>query len=208
MNPTRTLIRIAGIAAAAVALSACVTVFPKTKPALLYRFDGAVAQAGPAAEVRRGVARANGGFNGAAAGDRILTITGSEVAYIAESRWAEPASVLFDEAVSRAFSANQGAARLVARGEPARADYSLRLDVQRFEAVYDHGGRAAPKAAVDVHVVIVRAQDRAVVRDETVSAEVRAGDNRVSAIVAAFDKAVGDVLTRIIGLTNDAAAAG
>lgn len=206
MNPTRSLFRIAGIAAVAVALSACVTVFPKTKPALLYRFDGAVAQSGPAAEVRRGVARANGAFVGAAAGDRILTVTGSEVAYIAESRWADPASVLFDEAVARAFSANQGAARLVARGEPAKADYSLRLDVQRFEAVYDHGGKAAPKVAVDVHVVIVRAQDRSVVRDETLSAEVRASDNRVSAIVAAFDKAVSDVLTRTVSLTNDAAA--
>lgn len=206
MNPTRTLIRIAGIAAVAVALSACVTVFPKTKPAQLYRFNGAVAEAAPAAEVRHGVARANGAFNGAAAGDRILTVTGSEVAYIAESRWAEPATVLFDEAVARAFSANQGAARLVARGEPVKVDYSLRLDVERFEAVYDHGGRAAPKVAVDVHVVVVRAQDRTVVRDETVSTEVRAGDNRVSAIVAAFDKAVGDVLTRVVSLTNDAAA--
>ncbi|WP_304170115.1 ABC-type transport auxiliary lipoprotein family protein [Phenylobacterium aquaticum] len=204
----RTWIRAAGLAALALSLSACVTVFPKTKPATLYRFQGDVVPAGPAATVRVGVARSNGSFNGAASGDRILTVTGAEVAYVADTRWAEPAVSLFDEALNRAFNANPGAARLVTRGEPSRADYSLRLDVQRFEADYDHGGHAAPKIAIDVHAVMVRASDRAVVGDQVFSVAIRAGDNRVSAIVAAFDAGVSQMLGKLVAWANAGVAAG
>lgn len=204
----RTWIRAVGLVAIALTLSACVTVFPKTKPATLYRFRGDVAAAGPAAAKRVGVARANGGFNGAAAGDGILTVTGAEVAYVADSRWAEPASTLFDEALKRAFNANQGAARLVTRGEPSRADYSLRLDIERFEADYDHGGRAAPRIAIDVHAVMIRATDRSVVGDQVFSVAIRANDNRVSAIVAAFDAGVSQMLGKLIAFANDAVTAG
>ena len=204
----RTWIRAAGLVAVALSLSACVTVFPKTKPATLYRFQGDVAAVGPAATTRIGVARANGSFNGAASGDRILTVTGAEVAYVAEARWAEPAAVQFDEALGRAFNANTGAARLVTRGEPSRADYSLRLDVQRFEADYDHGGNAAPRIAIDVHAVLVRASDRAVVGDQLFSVAVRARENRVGAIVSAFDAGVSQLLGKLVSWTNTGASAG
>ena len=187
----------------ALGLSGCITVFPKTKPSQLYRFDGrqtVIAAANPAG-TRVGVVRAGGSFN-AAAGDRILTVTGSQVAYLAQSRWAEPADTLFNEALLGAFNAGPGPARLVIRGEPARADYTLRLDVQRFEAVYDHGPRSAPDVRIEVHMVLIRASDRVLVKDETIAVQARATDNRVSAIVAAFDKAVGEALAAIVTNTN------
>ncbi len=188
----------------ALGLSGCITVFPKTKPSQLYRFDGrqtVIAAANPAG-TRVGVVRAGGSFNAAAAGDRILTVTGSQVAYLAQSRWAEPADTLFNEALLGAFNAGPGPTRLVIRGEPARADYTLRLDVQRFEAVYDHGPRSAPDVRIEVHMVLIRASDRVLVKDETIAVQARATDNRVSAIVAAFDKAVGEALAAIVTNTN------
>jgi cholesterol transport system auxiliary component len=188
----------------AIGLSGCITVFPKTKPVQLYRFDGrqaVIAAANPAGD-RVGVVRAGGSFNAAAAGDRILTVTGSQVAYLAQSRWAGPADTLFNEALLGAFNAGPGPARLVIRGEPARADYTLRLDVQRFEAVYDQGPRAAPDVRIEIHMVLIRASDRALVKDETLAIQARATDNRVSAIVAAFDKAVGEALAAIVANTN------
>jgi len=130
------------------------------------------------------------------------TVTGSEVAYVAGARWAEAAETLFNEALLGAFNAGPGPARLVIRGEPARADYTLRLDVQRFEAVYDRGARAAPEVRVEVHMVLIRASDRVLVKDETLAVQTRAEANRVSAIVQAFDKAVGEVLTKIVSNTN------
>lgn len=205
MTSIRTWFRLAGVAAAALSLSACVTVFPKTEPVQLYRFEGAVPASGEAAAQRVGLARAPGSFVAAAAGDRILSVTGSEVAYLAESRWAQPATTLFDEALIRAFNASTGRARLVTRGEPTRADYSLRLDVERFEANYDRGGKAAPEVSVDVHAVLVRAADRTVVGDEVFKIRVRSRENRVSAIIAAFDTAVGQALGKIVAWSNEKA---
>jgi len=200
--------RTAALLLAAAALSGCITLLPKTKPAQLYRFDGRAALAaarpadGKAAAQRVGIARAGGSFQGAASFDRILTVTGPQVAYLAESRWSGPASVLFDEALLTAFNANSGPAHLVAKGEPAAATYSLRLDVTRFEASYDQGPKAPPKVVVEAHVELIRTADRVVVGDKVIRTEQRATDDRVTAIVAAFDQATGKTLVDLLAWTN------
>jgi cholesterol transport system auxiliary component len=146
-----------------------------------------------------------GGFNSGASSDRIMTVTGSEVAYVAEARWSQPAVTLFDEALTRAFTRQSGPVRLVARGEPGRAPYSLRLDVERFEAVYDHGDKAAPDVRVELHAVLVRAADRVVVKDQVIAAHARAVDNRVSAIVQAFELSTKQALDEVVKLTVEGA---
>ncbi|HEY9218983.1 MAG TPA: ABC transporter, partial [Phenylobacterium sp.] len=121
------LIRPLLAAAAALALSGCISLLPKTDPAQLYRF-GAVPQAAGAASSsgQIGILKPRSGFTQAAAGDRILTVTNGQAAYIAAARWVAPASVLFEEAVANAYDSNPGAARLVTRGEVARADLVMR----------------------------------------------------------------------------------
>lgn len=207
MSPIRPLARAGVVAVAAVSLSACISLFPKSKPAQLYRFDGvsAVESSAQAPAVRTGVVRIRGGFNNAAAADRIMTVDGAEVSYLANSRWAEPAVTMFEEAVTRAFGKANGPVRLAARGEPGRAPYALRLDVERFEAVYDHGEKAAPDVRVEVHMTLVRAADRTVVKDLAIATHARAGDNRVAAIVQAFDSAVGEALKQVVAATNEGA---
>jgi cholesterol transport system auxiliary component len=201
-------LRVLSLTALAVSLSACISLFPKSDPSQLYRFDGAAPPAAgeaPAPSARFGVTRANGSFVQSAASDRILTVDGDQVAYIAESRWVSPAAVLFNEAMTRAFDANTGAARLMSRGERGRADYFMRVDVTRFEAVYDRGTKAAPEIAVTLRVALVRA-DRTLAGSTLIEANVRAADNRVSAIVAAFDQAVGQALGELIAWTNQTGA--
>jgi len=178
---TRAL-RSLGVAAAAVSLSACISLLPEDKPAKLYRFAG-------------------GGFVQAAANDRILTVNGSQASYIAESRWVSPAQVLFGEALTRAFDANTGGARLLGRGELGKADYSLRVEVTRFEAVYDQGAKAAPNVVVAVRTTLVNS-DRTLAGTKQIETQVRARDNRVGAIVGAFDEAVGQTLGELVAWTN------
>jgi len=196
-------LRAMAVAALAISLSACVSLFPDTKPAQLYRFGSHMPapQATERPPAQFGVVRAGGGFVRAASTDRILTVSGEEVAYVAESRWVSPAVTLFDEAVQRAFDANTGAARLVTRGEAAKADYSLRVDVTRFEAVYDRGAKSPPMVMVSVRVTLAR-PDRTLAGSDIIESQVRAGDNRVSAIVGAFDQAVGQVLDGLVTWTN------
>ncbi|MEI9891231.1 MAG: ABC-type transport auxiliary lipoprotein family protein [Caulobacteraceae bacterium] len=131
-------------------LGGCISVFPKAKPVQMYRFGEAVpapsAPAGAAVIVQKGATV----FPPAASSDRILTTTGSETAYIGGARWVGPASVMFDEALLKAFDA-PGSPRLVERGEPLAAASTLRLDVRAFEARYP-----GPTVVVRVRATIIR----------------------------------------------------
>jgi cholesterol transport system auxiliary component len=204
VRPLSTLLRLGAAAALALSLSACISLLPKAKPAQLYRFDAQPPSAeasAPRPAARFGVVKSGGSFVRAGATDRILTITGAQAAYIAESRWVSPAVTLFEEALAKAFDMNPGGARLVSHSEAGKADYALRVDVTRFEAVYDQGPKAAPMIVVSARVTLTRA-DRTLAGADLIEAQVRAGDNRVSAIVAAFNEAVGQVLNGIVAWTN------
>lgn len=193
------------VTALALSLSGCISVFPKAKPASLYRFgesDVSVPKGPPGAMF--GVLKAPSAFTRAAAGDRILTSSNGEVAYIADARWVSPAFVLFEEAVARAFQNDPGRARLIGRGEVAKADLVLRLEVRTFEADYVDGPKAAPEVVVRVRGVLNRNSDRALVGDQVFEARVKAADNRVSAIVPAFDQATAKVLGDVVSWTNAA----
>ncbi|WP_299014119.1 ABC-type transport auxiliary lipoprotein family protein [uncultured Caulobacter sp.] len=205
MSPIRAIVRFAGVTALAFSLSACISVFPKTKPVGLYRFGEAEVSApkGPPGAMF-GVLKAPTVFTRAAAGDRILTSSQGQVAYIADARWVSAASVLFEEAVARAFENDPGRARLIGRGEVAKADLVLRLEVRTFEADYVNGPKAAPEVVVRVRGVLNRNTDRALVGDQVFEARVKAADNRVSAIVPAYDKAVAQVLAQIVAWANAA----
>jgi cholesterol transport system auxiliary component len=191
-------LRLATAAALALGLSACVSLLPKEKVSTLYRFGDHPPAAAPSAQAttgaRVGVVRATGQFQREASGDRILTITDSKAAYIARARWVAPAEVLFDEAVLGAFDASPGPVRLIARGEPAKADYVLRLDMRNFETHYAGGN---PTVLVRVRAVLLR-DSRTAVSERIFEVQIPAGDNRVGAIVAAYDRAVGQVLKDIV----------
>ena len=198
----RPLLRLAAFGLCAVALSGCISLLPKSKPAQLYRFT--VASAAPASPRPRGPAvfLTNGTFQEESADDRILTIDAGKVAYVAQSRWVAPAAVLFDEALSRAFDASP--VRLLARGQQGRAAYALRLDVRNFETRYTGGANSAPTVVVHVHAALTRT-DQSSVGEQEFEARVPAGDNRVGAIVGAYDKAVADVIGKLVAWTETTA---
>ena len=205
-----TMSRLGLLAASALALSACISLVPKTTPAELYRFGQFEGPAPGAADraAETPIFRAAGTFQRGSANDRLLTITGDKAAYIAETRWIAPATVLWDEALVAAFDADPGPTRLVSRGEPAHSDYLLRLDVRTFETRYDHGAKAAPVVVVRVRGAVLRNKDQSLAGERIFEAQARAADNRVSAIVPAYSRAVGDVLKAIIDWTNAAVTAG
>jgi cholesterol transport system auxiliary component len=189
-------------AIACLALGGCISLFPKSKPAQLYRFDGEPLQAAtamPAASAKV-IARGNLRFETAASTDRILTVTGRDTAYIAGSRWVSPAPVLFEESLIRAFEAG-GGVRLAEGGSAIRPAAVLNLDVQTFETRYDQGEKAAPQVVVQVRAQLVRASDRAVIAEQLFTSAQRADDNRVGPIVQAYDAAVADVLGKLVSWT-------
>lgn len=199
---------IAALAVIAIGLSGCISVFPKAEPAQLYRLDAEPTVGAAPAGRPFGVLRLSTGFPRAAAGDRILTIGDSgEAAYIAGARWVSPAAVMFEEQTALAFQ-GAGRARLITRGDVVKADYTLKLDVHAFEVIYDQGPKAAPRVVITVRAVVTKADDRALVGERVFSASIRAGDNRVSAIVPAYDRALSQVLGDLVTWVNGVGAGG
>ncbi|MGE5500325.1 MAG: ABC-type transport auxiliary lipoprotein family protein [Ignavibacteriales bacterium] len=186
------------VAALLVPLGACISLFPKSKPAQLYRFEVPAVEA-TQASAPVGVLLSPIDFQAASASDRILTITGGEAAYVKDARWVSPAAILFEEAVTRAFRG--GRARLLQRGDVAQAQYALKLEVQSFETSYD-APNSAPEVVVAVHGLLSRNTDRTVVGDRVFTARAQASDNRMSGIVPAYDQAVGDALGQLTGWVN------
>jgi cholesterol transport system auxiliary component len=126
-------------------------------------------------------------------------------AYIAGSRWVSPATILFDEAETRAFEADPGPARLMRRGEISDATAELKLEVQTFEARYPGDMRAAPTVVVEVRATLIATADRHIIDEKTFETRKPADDNRVSAIVRSFDAATIESLSQIAAWTDSEA---
>jgi cholesterol transport system auxiliary component len=191
-NAVRILVS-SGALALPLVLGGCISVFPKAKPVQMYRFGDQAPAPAAAAPAAAPVAVLKGPitFPPASGGDRILTVSGSQSAYVGGARWVAPAASLFDQALLEAFDA-PGAPRLVARGEPLSAASTLRLDVRAFEARYP-----GPTVRVQVRATLTRNADRALIGEKMFDAQVPAADNRQGPIVAAFDQAVGQVLAGV-----------
>ena len=185
---------------ASLMLGGCVTLLPKTKPAQLYQFGQNIGSS-PDKPATAGAApiglRLSTGFSRAAEGDRILTVAGSETAYIAEARWITPASVMFDEAASRAFEVPGGPFRLLQRGDIGSGNATLRIEVVTFEADYPSGFNSTPNVVVRVRAMLNGPNDHGLPRAMEFTSTKPAGQNRVGEIVGAFDAATTDVLSQV-----------
>ena len=86
----RPILRLATIALCAAALSGCISLLPKTKPAQLYRFGAPAAAAAAPARPTSAVAvfLTNGSFQEESSDDRMLTVTGGQAAW--QGSWSRP----------------------------------------------------------------------------------------------------------------------
>ncbi|MEW6537757.1 MAG: ABC-type transport auxiliary lipoprotein family protein [Pseudomonadota bacterium] len=208
----RPVLRLAASAAVLTALSGC-ALLSSPDPVQNYRFG--LPMAAPSAvgdtpaPLTVSIRRIE--FPEATGDDKILGVTGLETAYIGGARWVSPASTLFDDSLKAAFANRADRIRVLGRREPGTPPLILQVTVTTFEARY-----AAPGAVPDV-VVTARAQLRSTPERRAGGGTIRpeegrsvervftvtqpAGDNRVSAIVAAFDTATRDINTQIADWT-------
>lgn len=173
--------------------------------AQLYRFGGEAPAAAAVAASARTVQLNSLRFHPAAEGDRILSVTGSEAAYLANSRWVAPARELFSEAAERAF--DRAGVRLSRRDQPFDADANLVLEVPTFEARYESGPEAPPVVVVEVRASMVSGRARDVLGETAYTVRVPTTENRVSVIVQAFDEAARQALDQTAAWAASTAAA-
>lgn len=185
-------------AAAALPLLSGCALLSTPDPVQMYRFGGPVpveARAPLAQPVAMGLRRIE--MPQASRTDRIVGVTGSEIAYIKGARWVAPADALYTEALENAFGARSQRVRLVGPREITTAQRSLDIDMRAFEARYDAPG-ATPSAVITARAQILSREDRSVVAERTFSVSRPASENRVSAIVQAFEAATADINAQIV----------
>jgi len=191
------------LVAATLALSAC-ALMGGGKPSTLYRI-GASAAADPASATPSSlpivILYPGSSFDRQSEGDQILTVTGNEAAYIAQARWVAPAKEMFDSETIRQLQRGPVPVSVLRAGDPPRSAYVLAIDVSRFDAEYASAG-TMPVVVVDGRAKLMRVADRQIVGDWPVTAREPATDNRVSAIVAAFDRATVSVTGQVAQFTN------
>lgn len=210
----RRVLRLGAVAGVVAALGGC-SLLKTPPPVQLYRFglptDAPSLQGDTPAPLSVSIRRIE--FPAASGDDRILGVTGTETAYIGGARWVSPAETLFDDSLKAAFANRADQIRVLNRREPGTPPLVLQVTVTTFEARYP-----TPGATPDV-VVTARAQlrstperqggsirpeeGRSVERVFTVTQP--ASENRVSAIVTAFDLATRDINTQIADWTIQSA---
>lgn len=198
----RPSIKLAVAAAGALAVAGC-ALLSSPPPVQTYRFGGPAA-ASAASEGVAGLTQVNlrrVQFPEAVEGDRLLGVTGTETAYIAEARWVSPASDLYMESLENAFSAQATRVRLIGPRELIRGERSLDIDMRAFEARYEAPG-AVPTVVVTARARLLALPDRTVTAERTFTVQQPAGANRISAIVEAFDIATRDLNTQIVDWTD------
>ena len=197
---------------ATLSLGGCVTLLPKQKPVTLYRFSYDLASLGKDAEVSQAPLTATPTplaltvvtFPQASSGDRVLTSENNQLSYVADARWAVPAAVLFNEAVSDGFARGGHGLQLETRG-PGAAAFRLELNVRKFETDYHHG---KAMIAVDIDARMVRLSDHAIVGQRYVTADVGVPHNDMGDMVEAYNKATTQAVMGLIDFSQESIATG
>lgn len=190
----------AGMAGGLSLLSAC-ALLSTPDPVQMYRFgplDAAYVGPRDAEAVQVSLRRVQ--FPDAVASDRLLAVTGHEASYIAGARWVSGARLLYVNSLEAAFSAEAGGVRLIGGRELTRSGVALDVDVTTFETRYDAPG-AVPRVVMTARVRLLAMPGRTATAEEVFSVSMPARENRIGAIVEAYDLAAQALNAEIVEWT-------
>ena len=108
--------------------------------------------------------------------------------FYAASRWAAPAPDLVESVILDALRAGGSFTAVFDDTSPYAPRYSLRVTMRRFEADYSASG-GAPTVYVVLDCTLGRHRDRELLASFTAQGSAVAGEDRLTAVVAAFDAA-------------------
>jgi cholesterol transport system auxiliary component len=193
----RVLAGASGLTVAAMLLGGC-ALLSTPDPVQLYRFgplDSPYVGERSMASVQVSLRRIE--FPEAVAGQRILSVTGHEAAYIAGARWVSDADELYAQSLEMAFGSRASGVRLIGGRELTRADAGLDVDITTFETRYTAPG-AAPTVVISARARLLAMPERTVVSEQIFSVSQPAANNRLGAIVSAYDAATQDLNQQIV----------
>ncbi|MGY6533162.1 ABC-type transport auxiliary lipoprotein family protein [Glycocaulis sp.] len=189
---------------AALALSGCITLLPEQERTTLYRLsshlpaEASAPHDAPVVRVGRPFAPR------ALSGDRVALDTGEgRIAYMAGASWVSPVPFLVQELIMDTFDRRAEGVTAARPDEGVAARYDLRLELRRFEAVYDEGEGRAPRVDVALRARLIDGANREVAGLRSINVSQRASSNRQSAIVDAFSRAASEAAAELVDWTGE-----
>jgi cholesterol transport system auxiliary component len=121
--------------------------------------------------------------------------------YYADSVWTDRLPVLLQTLMIESFEAD-GRIAEVGRDVYSLSDgYLLRTEIRRFEAQYADPATSPPEIAVVLDLQLSGIPEGRLVGNRLISVRAHASQNKVDAVVVAFDNATGDALAQSIAWT-------
>lgn len=125
--------------------------------------------------------------------------------FYAASRWAAPAPDVVGSVIIDALRATGAFSAVLDDSAPFATRYSLRCTMRRFEADYTRGGNA-PTVFVVLDCTLGRRRDRELLATFTAQGSARAAEDRLNAVVAAFEVATAAAMQELGSATSMALA--
>jgi len=121
--------------------------------------------------------------------------------FLADARWSGPLDQVVQDLAIQAFATGARLRNVSADSSAFASRYWVEIEVADFQAEYPSAG-TAPTVHVHFSVRVGGAVDRRALGSFDASARVAASDNRVTAVVAAYELAADAALTQIVERTS------
>lgn len=130
--------------------------------------------------------------------DRIVIVQSDRrLDYYAGSRWAAALPDVVGTLAIDTLRASGNWAAVQDSTGPLASDYLLHVGIRRFEADYTGAG-AAPRIYVTLDCTLTRRADRELLTSFAAEGVADAAENRLAAVVAAFDKAANAAVAEVV----------
>lgn len=126
----------------------------------------------------------------------------AKVDYYDRAAWTDVAPQLVQTLIIESFENTKKIISVGREDANLRSDYLLKPELREFQAEYTSGG--APVANVHINVKLVKMPQRTIIAGENFQFKATASGDNMSAIVEAFDEALGKVLKRLVEWTIQA----
>ncbi len=134
--------------------------------------------------------------------DRIALMQGRiRFDYYADSVWTDRLPVLLQSLMVEAFEADGRIAEVGRDVYRLTKFYLLRTEIRRFEAQYAEPATGSPEIAVVLALQLSASPEGRLVGDTLISVRAHASQDKVDAVVIAFDSATSDALAQSVAWT-------
>jgi len=113
--------------------------------------------------------------------------------------WAKRPSEQIEDMVLRTLEDSQRITAVAPNGSGMTADYTLLMELRRYEA--DYAGNSVPAATIEINAKLLHARTQAIVASRTFLQAVPAGGTDTASVVQAFGTALGTLAHDVAGWT-------